>query len=285
MKKKEKEELFAEYDLDWDDPFTEGLVYLVSNAVMKLFDGFKKNKLASNAFNDFVDAWEYYYIMPEKTQLNCKKLMDVCEEMWEDVYSTKVNEFCVCCVAAIQEGVPYAISFCGMCSDILEAIFALDGKLPEAQRIFDAAYAAARHGKSLPDACIAYLYVLSARLWFKCLGYPCAEEELLLSEGIIHHLEAKAQGNEPKTELYSMHMATAIFDASYVRLEKGIKLEEISELVREAYALLETIDSPAAFKEKMDLYELTGIPYPSLDKEDNPWMAQLSMHKNGGLLN
>lgn len=285
MEKKSKEELFAEYDLDWDDPFTEGLVYLVSNAVMKLFDGFKKNKLASNAFNEFVDAWEYYYIMPEKEQVNCKKLMDVCEEMWEDVYSTKVNEFCVCCVAAIQEGVPYATSFCGMCSDILEAIFALDGKLPEAQRIFDAAYAAARHGKSLPDACMAYLYVLSARLWFKCLGYPCTEEELLLSEGIMHHLEAKEQGNTPKTELYSMHMATAIFDISYVRLEKGIKQEEISELVREAYALLETIDSPAALKEKIDLYELTGIPYPSMDKEENPWMAQLAMYKNDGLLN
>ena len=285
MKKKEKEELLAEYDLDWDDPFTEGLVYLVSNAIMKLFDGFKKNKLASNAFNEFVDAREYYYIMPEKTQVNCKKLMDVCEEMWEDVYSTKVNEFCECCVAAIQEGVPYATSFCGMCSDILEAIFALDGKLPEAQRIFDAAYAAARHGKSLPDACIAYLYGLSARLWFKCLGYPCAEEELLLSEGIMHHLEAKAQGNAPKTELYSMHMATAIFDASYVRIEKGTKQEEISDLVKEAYTLLDSIDSPAAFKEKMDLYELTGIPFSSMDEEENPWMDQLSMYKNDGLLN
>ena len=285
MEKKDTEDLFAEYDLDWNDPFTEGLVHQVCGAIVKLFDGFKEDKPASTAFNEFVDAWEYYYFMPEKTQVRSKKLMDACGEMWADITKTKADEFCSLCSTVMSDNPDPDMPLINMCGEIVEAIFALDGRLPEAQRIFDAAHTAAMHGKTRSDACIAYLYVLSARLWFKCLGYPCAEEELLLSEGIKHHLKAKAQGNAPKTELYCMHMATAIFDASYVRLEKGIKREEISNLVKEAYTLLDTIDSPAAFKEKKDLYELTGIPFPSMDKEDNHLIAQLSMYKNDGLIN
>lgn len=285
MGKIKKEDRLAEYELDWTDPFTEDLVQYVSKASGKLYDGLQDGKSPSSAFNEFVSAWDFYYFMPEDSQTKSKKLMEAFLEMWGYVIQSKINEFCDKCAEAVQDSVNTDSSIIDMCGELNEAIFAVGGQIPEAPRIFDAAHNLATHGTFLSNACIAQLYILCARVWYNCLGYPCGEEEKLLSEGIKHHMLAKAQGKAPKTELYSLHIATAIYDATCVQLKNGATKEEISELVREAYALLETIDSPAAFKEIMDLYELTGIPYPSLDKEDNPWMAQLSMHKNGGLLN
>ncbi|MBP5721303.1 MAG: hypothetical protein J6W82_09625 [Bacteroidales bacterium] len=282
---KRNNEDFAEYELDWDDPYTEGLVKYVSMAIVKLYHGFKKNMSPSLAFNEFVNAWEYFYFMPENTQAKSRKFMDACSQMWADVSKTKADEFCQHCTMVVQKDANQDTTLCEMCSDMIEAIFALDGRLPEATHIFDAAYEAIKHGETISDACIAYLYVLCARIWYKCLGYPSTEEELMLSEGIKHHLKAKAQGVELKTDLYSLHMATAIYDASYVRLREGTKLEEISNLVHEAYTLLSNIDSPAALMEKKDFYQLTGIPYPGLEKEGQPWMVQLYNNMNDCLPN
>ena len=72
---------------------------------------------------------------------------------------------------------------------------------------------------------------------------------------------AKAQGKAPKTELYSLHIATAIYDATYVQLKNGAAKEEITDQVLEAYALLSSLSSPTTLKEIEDLNQMTGIPY------------------------
>lgn len=194
--------------------------------------------------------------------------MEAFLEMWNYVIQSKINEFCDKCAEAVQDSANTDSSIVDMCGELNEAIFSVDGQIPEAPRVFDTAHNLATHGKSLSNACIAQLYSLCARVWYNCLGYPCGEEEKMLSEGIKHHMLAKAQGMVPKTELYSLHIATAIYDATYVQLKNGVTREEITDQVLEAYALLCKIASPTAFKEIEDFYLMTGIPYADMVKED-----------------
>lgn len=282
MKKRQDKDVFEMYGLDKNDPFIAGYVERLSSAVTKLYDIFKENGESSSVFNEFVYAREFYEYMPESSKSECSEILELSEKMWEDVAKSKADFFCELCAKCQEEDYK---TLCESSLDILEAICALDGKILEAQRIFEAAHNAVKHGNSLPEICIAHLYVLCARIWYRCLGYPCDGEELMLSEGIKHHMKAKEQGTTPKTELYSLHIATAIFDVCYVRLGKGIKKEEISNLINEAYSLLSPIDSPAAIKEKVDLYQLTGIPYPNMENEDNIWMTRQSSDDNKKLLN
>lgn len=285
MGKIKKEDRLAEYELDWTDPFTEDLVQYVSKASGKLYDGLQDGKSPSSAFNEFVSAWDFYYFMPEDSQTKSKKLMEAFLEMWEYVIQSKINEFCDKCAEAVQDSVNTDSSIIDMCGELNEAIFAVGGQIPEAPRIFDAAHNLATHGTFLSNACIAQLYILCARVWYNCLGYPCGEEEKLLSEGIKHHILAKAQGKAPKTELYSLHIATAIYDATCVQLKNGAAKEEITDQVLEAYNLLSSLESPTAFKEIEDLYQMTGIPYDDTLITIHSWKSLVDNDKNSSLPN
>ena len=68
--------LFHEYKLDWDDPYTEGFVMLVSTAIVKLYGAFEEEQEPYVAFNEFVEAREFFYFMPETTQEKSQLLMD-----------------------------------------------------------------------------------------------------------------------------------------------------------------------------------------------------------------
>ena len=266
--------LFHEYKLDWDDPYTEGFVMLVSTAIVKLYGAFKEEQAPFVAFNEFVEAREFFYFMPETTQKRTQPLMDDLDKMWEDVSSSKADQFCCICAKVAQGNNEQSPELCEICIEILEAIFALDGKLPEAQRIFDAAHHAAMSKSINDDACIALLFIVCGRLWYKCLGYSCTEEEILLSEGIRYHLKAREKGGYNPSNLYCLHVSSAIYDSTFVRLSKGIHNDEMLEFIKSAYELHNHLEPEIAHKQNEQLYKLTGIPSGINSKDNLHLMSQ-----------
>ena len=253
-------DLFLDYKLDWDDPYTEGFVMLVSSAIVKLYGAFEEEKEPYVAFNEFVEAREFFYFMPESTQTKSQLLMGDLDKMWEDVSSSKAEQFCHLCDKVAQGNIEQSPELCESSIEILEAIFALDGKMPEAQQLFDAAYHAAMMKSIADDACVALLFIVCGRLWYKSLSFTCTEEEILLSEGIRYHLNAKKQSSCKPSKMYSLHVANAIFDSICVRLLKGQHNDEMLEFIKSAYELHSNLDPEIAHKQDKQLYELTGVP-------------------------
>ena len=268
MDSSDVKDLFHEYKLDWDDPYTEGCVMLVSTAIVKLYGAFEEEQEPYVALNEFVEAREFFYFMPETTQEKSQLLMDDLDKMWGDVSSSKAEQFCCICDKVAQGNKEQSPELCEICIEILEAIFALEGKLPEAQRIFDAAHHAAMSKSINDDACIALLFIVCGRIWYKCLGFTCTEEEIMLSEGIRYHLKAKERSDYKPSKMYSLHVANAIFDSTYVRLSKGLHNDEMLEFIKTAYELHCFLDPEIAHKQNEQLYQLTGIPAEIIgDKE------------------
>lgn len=260
MEKQEEDDIFSTYGLDENDPFIEGFVLHISTAIGKLFEAFKKKMQSSVAFNVFVNAWEYYNNMPPLQQTKCAKLLEACQTMWNDVTKSEAERFSKLCMAVVQGGKGQCKKLVTTCNDIIEAIFALNGKLPEAERIFDAAHAAAMSGKVESDTCMALLYIVCARIWYLSFGYSSSEEEKMLSEGIRHHQKAKEKSNFKPSRLYSLHVISAIYDSSYVKQSKEQPDDEIIEFVNSAYDLLPYLDPVEAEIQKEELFKLTGIP-------------------------
>lgn len=272
-------DLFLDYKLDWDDPYTEGFVILVSSAIVKLYGAFKEGQEPFVAFNEFVDAREYFYFMPERTRGKSQLLMNELDTMWEDVSLSKAEQFCCLCDKVTQGDYEQSPELSETCIDILEAIFALDGKLLEAQRIFAAAYHAAMKKSIIDDACVALLFIVCGRLWYKCLGFTCTEEEILLSEGIRYHLKAKERSDYIPSKMYSIHVANAIFDSTFVRLSKGAHNDEMLEFIKTAYELHSHLDPELAHKHNKQLYELTGVP-PEIKVREEAFFSLVSSKKD-----
>lgn len=278
------EQFCKQFDLDKDNPFIGWFVEKACEAGAKLYVAFRDELMPACAFNEFITAWEYYYIMPEETKTECEGVMKIFRSMWSDVSKSEAELFCATCNSILHGEEGQEDILCKYCIEYLEAICVLTDSLPNPISIATAAMNVAISGYISSNTCIALLYILCARIWYRCLGCSCDKEEALLSEGLKYHLKAKADSLVYLTELYSIHIAAAIYDITYLRLERGCTQKDVFALVKEGYSMLEQFNSPQVEQERQSLYECSGISTEVALYGERRY-SLLPNHKNGRLPN
>lgn len=249
MEKKQEKDIFDLYGLDRNNPETVEFVVAACKAGYKLYKLFEKNKESFPAFSQFITAWQYYSVVPEamKPQFE-KKAIKPFISMWNDVSASMANHFCLLCERVSPQKKRVTADLCKTCLYLLDAITVLDGKLPEADRIFGTAKKTAESGKAGCDTCAALLYLVCARICYRSFGRTGKEEEDLLSEGLRCHLNAKPDSPVRDAELYAVHISGAIHDILYLKLEREEtpNEQEIADLIIEGFAVVSDFDTPAA---------------------------------------
>ncbi|MBR4352086.1 MAG: hypothetical protein IKQ01_03355 [Bacteroidales bacterium] len=262
MKKKQKQDIFDIYGLDRENPETVAFVVAACKAGYKLYKLFAKDKEPFPAFNQFITAWQYYSIVPEamKPQFE-KKALKPFISMWNDVSASMANHFCQLCERLSPQKKRVTADLCKSCLNLLDAITVLDGKLPEATRIFEVAKKTVESGKAGADTCAALLYLLCARICYRSFGRTGKEEEDLLSEGLRCHLNAKPDSPVRDTELYAVHISGAVHDILYLKLERDEtpNEQEITDLIKEGFDVVSDYDTPAADLCRKNFAQLFGV--------------------------
>ena len=253
------EQFCEQFNLDKDNPFIGWFVEKACEAGAKLYVAFRDELMPACAFNEFINAWEYYSIMPEDTKVECESMMKIFRSMWDDVSTSEVELFDATCDSILHGEDGQEEQLCKYCIELLEGISALDGNLPEATNIFTTAIKLATSGSVSSNTCTGLLYILCARVWYRCLGFSSNEEEAFLAEGLKYHLMAEKDNLVHMTELYSIHIAAAIHDITYLRLDRGLSQKDVFTLVKAGYSILAQFDSPQVEHEKLSLYECSGI--------------------------
>ena len=249
MENKREKDIFDLYGLDRENPETVAFVVAACKAGYKLYKLFAKGKDPFPAFSQFITAWQYYSVVPEamKPQLE-KKALKPFISMWNDVSASMANHFCQLCERVSPQKKRVTADLCKSCLYLLDAISVLDGKLPEAARIFETAKKTAESGKAGADTCAALLYLLCGRICYRSFGRTGKEEEDLLAAGIRCHLNAMPDSPVRDTELYAVHISGAIHDLLFLKLEREEtpNEQEIADLIIEGFAVVSDFDTPAA---------------------------------------
>ena len=260
MEDTQDKDLFDMFGLDRNDEKIGWFVATASEAGAKLYTALEEKKTSALAFNEFVKAWEYYSIMPEPTQAECEEFVKVFRMMWDEVAGEEAEYFHFLCDKILEDENGAEEQLCVVCLEILDAIAVMNGCIPEAISIFAAAMNVVKSGKARSNACVALLYILSARIWYRSLGYSCNEEEALLTEGIEHHMNTNAGDIICITELYAIHIAAAIDDIICVRSEEHrITQKDVMMLAKEGYTVLAGFDSPQVDHARQSLYNSSGV--------------------------
>ena len=245
--------------LDQDDEMIGWFVATASVAVTKLQVAIKEEKSPALAFNEFVKAWEFYSILPDSAQAQCEEFFEPFKELWNDVAQEEADYFRFLC-DAVRRGEKEAEDHLSIvCLEIMDAIVIMDGSIPEVTSIYVAAMNTAKSGAVCSNACVALLYILSARVWYRSYGYSSDVEEALLSDGIRYHMNVTASDLVCITELYAIHIVAAIDDIICVRSERGVSREEVLMLAKEGYTVLARFDSPQVDYARQSLYNSSGI--------------------------
>jgi len=253
------EQFGQQFGLDMNNPLIGWLVEAVCEAGAKLYKAFKEKMIPAYAFSAFVKTWELYSLIPEDVKHECDGLVKEVMGMWRDVARSEADLFCYLCSVAPNWENGMEDLLCKISIELLDAIAVSNGQIKMVSNIFMSAMSLAESKRKTSGTCRALLYILCARIWYRCLGYSCIEEEALLSEGLRYHLMAKADNIVYMTELYSIHIAAAIQDIIVVRQENGTTAEEILSLAKEGYSMLARFDSPNADYARQCLYECSGI--------------------------
>lgn len=264
-KRKKDTDLFDIFKLDKNDSHIKGFIEPWSTAFCKCYQAFEDGDDDYVCFNEFVNAFSYFYDMPESSQLKCGEMLEFLKKMWVGVSISTTEYFCKLCNIVSNGQMEQCEELSNMCVDIVEAIFVFGGKLPEAQRIFDAAHHAAMSGKVSSAKCVAMLFIVSARLWCISLGFSCIEEEIMLTEALKYHFISTREDHAALTELDAVILACAIHDVICARREIGKSSPNTQELVMEAYRLLSSFDSEATKEAREKIYLLSGITEHSTD--------------------
>lgn len=260
MEETEEKDLFDMFGLDRDNETIGWFVATASEAGAKLYTALEEKKTSALAFNEFVNAWEQYSIMPESTKAECESFVKIFREMWDEVAGEEVEYFHFLCDKIMEGENGAEDQLCVVCIELLDAIAALNGSIPEATSIFVASMNLAESSKVNSNACVALLYILCARIWYRSLGYSCNEEEALLTEGIEHHMNTNAGDIICITELYAIHIAAAIDDIICVRSEEHrITQKDVMMLAKEGYTVLAGFDSPQVDHARQSLYNSSGV--------------------------
>ena len=254
-----EKDLFDIFKLDRTDPHINGFIKPWSAAFCSCYKAFEDSEEDCVCFYEFVNAFSHFYNMPESSQSKCTEMLDFLEKMWVSVYGSTLEKFCRLCEDVSNGGMEQCEELSILCMDMVEAIFVFDGKLPEAQRIFDAAHQAAMSGKVSSAKCVALLFILSARLWCISLGFSCVEEEIMLTEALKHHFLSTREGCATSTELYATILAYAVHDILCARREMGKPSPDTTELAKEAYRLLSPFDTQATKEAREKVYMASGI--------------------------
>ena len=254
-----EKDLFDIFKLDRTDPHINGFIEPWSAAFCRCYKAFDDGDDDSVCFYEFVNAFSHFYNMPESSQLKCGEMLEFLEKMWVSVYRSTIEKFCRLCEDVSEGGVEQCEELSILCMDMVEAIFVFEGKLPDAQRIFDAAHQAAMSGKVSSSKCAALLFILSARLWCISLGFSCVEEEIMLSEALKHHFLSTRKGYATSTELYATILTYAVHDILCARREMGKPSPDTTELAKEAYRLLSPFDTQATKEAREKVYMASGI--------------------------
>ena len=260
MEKHSREkDLFDIFKLDRTDPQINCFIEPWSVAFCSCYKAFEDSEEDCVCFYEFVNAFSHFYNMPESSQSKCTEMLDFLEKMWVSVYGSTLEKFCRLCEDVTNGGMEQCEELSILCMDMVEAIFVFDGKLPEAQRIFDAAHQTAMSGKVSSAKCVALLFILSARLWCISLGFSCVEEEIMLTEALIRHFISTREGYATSTELYATILAYAVHDILCARREMGKPSPDTIELAKEAYRLLSPFDTQATKEAREKIYMASGI--------------------------
>lgn len=254
-----EKDLFDIFKLDRTDSHINGFIEPWSAAFCSCYKAFEDSEEDCVCFYEFVNAFSHFYNMPESSQSKCAEMLDFLEKMWASVYGSTLEKFCRLCEDVSNGGMEQCEDLSILCMDMVEAIFVFDGKLPEAQRIFDAAHQTAMSGKVSSAKCVAMLFILSARLWCISLGFSCVEEEILLTEALKYHFLSTREDYASSTELYATILAYAVHDVLCARREMGKPSPDTTELVKEAYRLLSPFDTQATKEAREKVYMASGI--------------------------
>ena len=254
-----EKDLYDIFKLDRTDPHINGFIEPWSAAFCRCYKAFEDGDDDSVCFYEFVNAFSHFYNMPESSQLKCGEMLEFLEKMWVSVYGSTIEKFCRLCEDVSDGGVEQCEELSNLCMDIVEAIFVFEGKLPNAQRIFDAAHQAAMSGEVQSARCAALLFLLSARLWCLSLGFSSVEEEIMLSEALKYHFMSTKEENATSTELYATILAYAVHDILCARREMVKPSPDTTELVREAYRLLSPFDTQATKEAREKIYMASGL--------------------------
>jgi hypothetical protein len=189
--------------------------------------------------------------------------------MWNDVSASMANHFCQLCERLSPQKKRVTADLCKTCLKLLDAISVLDGKLPEADRIFETAKKTVESGKAGADTCAALLYLLCGRICYRTFGRTGKEEEYLLSEGIQCHLNAKPDSPVRDTELYAVHISGAIHDLLYLKLEREEtpNEQEIADLIKEGFDVVSDYDTPEADLCRKSFAQLFGVSDEELTRK------------------
>lgn len=254
-----EKDLFDILKLDRTDPHINGFIEPWLAAFCSCYKAFEDSEEDCVCFYEFVNAFSHFYNMPESSQSKCTELLDFLEKMWVSVYGSTLEKFCRLCEDVSNGGMEQCEELSILCMDMVEAIFVFDGKLPEAQRIFDAAHQTAMSGKVSSAKCVALLFILSARLWCISLGFSCVEEEIMLTEALKYHFLSTREEYASSTELYATILAYAVHDILCARREMRKPSPDIIELAKEAYRLLSPFDTQATKEAREKVYMASGI--------------------------
>lgn len=265
MGKRMEKDLFDIFKLDRRDPHIRSFIEPWSTAFCRCYKAFEDGDEDSVCFYDFVNAFSYFYNMPESSQQKCCGMLEFLEKMWVSVYRSTLEKFCRLCEDVSKGEVEHCEELSILCMDMVEAIFVFEGRLPEAQRIFEAAHNAAMSGKVLSAKCTALLFILCARLWCLSLGFSCVEEEIILSEALKYHFISTREEQMAPTELYVVILAYAIHDVICARRENGKPSSDTPELVKEAYRLLSLFDTRTTKDAREKLLLSSGISEDSCE--------------------
>lgn len=254
-----EKDLYDIFKLDRTDPHINGFIEPWSAAFCRCYKAFEDGDEDSVCFYEFVNAFSHFYNMPESSQLKCGEMLEFLEKMWVCVFRSTIEKFCRLCEDVSDGGVEQCEVLSNLCMDMVEAIFVFEGKLPNAQRIFDAAHQAAMSGEVQSARCATLLFILSARLWCLSLGFSSVEEEIMLTEALKYHFMSTKEENATSTELYATILAYAVHDILCARREMVKPSPDTTELVREAYRLLSPFDTQATKEAREKIYMASGL--------------------------
>ena len=258
MKSRKEKDVYELYGLDRNDPETVRFVSIACAATGEYCDLLDRGAEPYPAFNRIVKTWVCYSDIPPQIQSKCELMVEVINQIWVKVSKSETVHFCRLCDAVSSDDSKLD-EFCHICLDLLEATTLLDRYIPGTNDVLTCALSVAEDGRIGSNTCKALLYILCARIWYKCLGFSCNEEEAMLSEGVRIHTQAKADNDVAATELYAIHIAAAIHDIICVRIENRGFSDDIVELLRVGYNILSRFDSPSVVKERQSLYKCSGI--------------------------
>ena len=261
------------FGLDSDDLEVASFVEAVSEANARLAQIEMEGKEPAMAFLYYIVAWGKYSFMPCPSKLRCKRLRDWFNIEWDRVAEATANRFCVLCKELAEGRSEQTTELSDISVMAMDALFLLSGDLPFAGRFYLAARIATEGEKMGHGPCDVLLRILCARIWGLTLGFSNGIEEMLM-EGIRSHIMAREAEQEWQGEQYALALSSAIIEIIDIRAGRGAFDNELIELIREGYAVLEPVTSSFAEWARAKLLEITGIP-ADYSLNGNRWSEKL----------